>query len=302
MKVFIAGHTGLVGSALVRRLTGHADIVTRSRSELDLRREDFVWWLLQRERPDHVYLAAAMVGGIQSNIDRPADMILDNLDIQTSVINACREMGVKRLCFLGSSCIYPRDCPQPIQEDYLLSGPLEESNRAYAVAKLAGVEMCRAYAAQHGLVSVCLMPCNLYGPHGFRGTQATHVVPMLIERFHRAKVQRDPCVTVWGSGRPMREFMHVDDLTDAAVHFMEHPDPPQIVNIGTGAEISIHGLATLIAEIVGYDGDIAFDHTKPDGTPRKVLDVSRASRAGWNATIGLTEGLERTYRWYLDNA
>lgn len=297
MRTFIAGHRGLVGSA-IHRLIPNA--IVRRRDELDLRWGDHVWRFFDRERPEHVYLAAAEVGGIQHNIDKCGDMIRSNLEIQTVVIDACSHFEVKRLCFLGSSCIYPVNAVQPMTEVALMTGPLEPTNSAYAIAKIAGVEMCRAYQRQHGLSSVCLMPTNLYGPNGFAGSQATHVIPMLIKRIHDAKVKGLPGVAIWGTGSALREFMHVDDLARAAVHFMNMSLPPFLVNIGTGSEISIAGLAAILTEIIGFDGDVSFDDTRPDGMPRKVLDVSLAAANGWRASIPLVAGLTETYRWYLD--
>ncbi len=287
MRSLVLGHRGLVGSAIVRKL---GDCVTLA----DRERIESTWLPIA----DHVYFAAAKAGGIGTNVDQCADMITSNLRVQLDVIESCRLSGAK-LLFLGSSCIYPRMAPQPIPESALMSGPLEPTNSAYAMAKLAGIEMCRAYARQYGLKFVALMPCNLYGPGR---PQDTHVIPMLMRRFHVAKIDNHKSVRVWGSGRPMREFMHVEDLAEAAVHFMNLPEANgRVINVGTGSEISIHGLATMIAEVVGYQGEIEFDHSKPDGVPRKVLDVSLAASMGWKAKIPLAYGLTGTYEWHLRN-
>lgn len=285
MRSLVLGHRGLVGQALDRKLRPCA--VDRDRLQYS----------------DHIYLAAARVGGIGSNVEQPADFFTTNMAVQMDVIAATASFKAK-LLFLGSSCIYPAESRThgifaPFKEDDLMAGPLEPTNSAYAMAKLAGLEMCKAYAKQYGLRYVALMPCNLYGPGR---PNDTHVVNMLMRRFHEAKLASAPVVSVWGTGRPLRELMHVDDMAEAAVHFMNLPEAEgQLINVGTGSEISIHALATTIAEIVGYNGDIEFDHTKPDGVYRKVMDSSKANGLGWRPTIGLVDGLKRTYDWYVNN-
>jgi GDP-L-fucose synthase len=300
-RIHVAGHRGLVGSALVRRLRaeGADDLVLRTRAELDLTDQAAVDAFYRTEKPDYVFLAAARVGGIAANASRPADFIYDNLAIQSNVIHAAWKHGVRKLLFLGSSCIYPRDCPQPIREEYLLTGPLEPTNEWYAVAKIAGVKLCQAYRRQHGFDAICAMPTNLYGPGDNYDLQASHVLPALIRKFHEARVRGDGTVTIWGSGTPRREFLHVDDLADAAVFLMRNYSGDAIVNVGCGEDIGIRELAGLVASIVGYEGGIATDPSKPDGTPRKLLDVSRLSDAGWHARIPLRDGIAATYRDWL---
>lgn len=286
MEALVLGHNGLVGQALLLKMP--ASRIT----DLDLTESTVV-----PIEGQPVYLAAARVGGIQTNIDCAADMIDGNLTIATRIIRVCT-MTKSKLCFLGSSCIYPRITPQPIPESALMTGPLEPTNSAYAMAKLAGIEMCRAYARQYKLRFVALMPCNLYGPGR---PKDTHVINMLMKRLHEAKLRGDKSVTIWGTGVPFREFMHVDDCADAAMYFMGLDKHPDLINVGTGVEIDISGLAMLLREIVGFKGDVLFDPTKPDGTPRKVLDVSLANKLGWSAKIPLAQGLEQTYRWYVEN-
>ncbi len=302
-KIYVAGHRGLAGSAIVRRLksAGYDNVITRTHSELDLIQQGPVEQFLQTEKPDVVILAAARVGGILANNTYRADFIADNLAIQNNVILGARKAGVERLLFLGSSCIYPRDCPQPIKEEYLLTGPLESTNQPYAIAKIAGIELCNAINHQYGTQYLSVMPTNLYGPGDNFDLQKSHVLPALIRRFHEAKENGAPTVTMWGSGTPLREFLHVDDLADACVHLLEKTEATDLLNIGVGKDITILGLAQLIAEVVGYEGSIELDRTKPDGTPRKLLDVSRLRELGWEAKISLREGLESTYKWYLDN-
>ena len=301
-RVFVAGHRGLVGSALVRRLEREAvEILTRTRSELDLRDPAAVRAFFERERPDEVYLAAAKVGGILANSTYPADFIRDNLQIQTSVIDAAHRVGVERFVFLGSSCIYPKHAPQPIPESALLTGPLEPTNEWYAVAKIAGIKMVQAYRRQYGFPGISLMPTNLYGPGDNFDLETSHVLPALIRKFHEAKEVGHAPVTLWGTGTPRREFLHVDDLADAAVFLAEHYDGEAIVNVGTGKDISIAELARLVQEIVGHQGEIVYDRSKPDGTPRKLLDVSRLHALGWRPRIGLREGIASTYAWFLEN-
>jgi GDP-L-fucose synthase len=299
-KIFVAGHRGLAGSAILRRLQagGYTRILTRTRSELDLTNQARVEEFYASERPQYVFLAAAKVGGILANSTLPAEFIRTNLLIQTHVIDAAWRHGVHKLQFLGSSCIYPKFSRQPITEDQLLSAPLEPTNEAYAVAKIAGIRMCQAYRQQYGFRAICLMPTNLYGPGDNFDPQNSHVLAALLRRFHDANQNGEPAVTVWGSGQPRREFLHVDDLADAAVFLMEHYDSAEIINVGTGKDIPIAELAGLIREVVSYQGEIVFDRSKPDGTPRKLLDVSRLEALGWRPRIGLREGIEQTYDWY----
>jgi GDP-L-fucose synthase len=302
-RIFVAGHRGLVGSAIVRRLQaeGAEHLLLRNHAELDLADQAAVEAFFARERPEYVFLAAARVGGIHANAAYPAEFIHDNLAIQTNTIHAAWKHGVRKLLFLGSSCIYPRDCPQPIREDYLLTGPLEPSNEWYAVAKIAGIKLCQAYRRQHGFDAICAMPTNLYGPGDNYDLQTSHVLPALIRRFHEARERGDASVTLWGTGTPRREFLHVDDLADAAIFLMRHYSDERIINVGVGEDLPIRDLAALVARIVGYTGAIAFDPTRPDGTPRKLLDVSRLTQAGWRARIPLAEGIAATYRAYLDD-
>ena len=302
-KIFVAGHRGLVGSAILRKLQGegYTNLVTRTRAELDLRDQAAVNRFFEEEHPEYVFLAAAKVGGILANSTYPADFIRDNLQIQTNVIDAAYRSGVKKLLFLGSSCIYPKFAPQPMKEEHLLTGPLEPTNEWYAVAKIAGIKMAQAYRRQYGFNAISLMPTNLYGPGDNFDLETSHVIPALIRKFHEAKVERKTHVVVWGTGKPRREFLHVDDLADAALFLMQNYDGEEIINVGVGEDVSIRELAELIRDVVGYEGEIVFDTTKPDGTPRKLLDVSRLHALGWRARISLREGLEQTYRWYLEN-
>lgn len=300
-RIFVAGHRGLVGSAIVRRLEreGHGELILASRGALDLRVETAVEEFFARERPEYVFLAAAKVGGILANSTRPAEFLRDNLAIQTNAIHAAWKHGTRKLVFLGSSCIYPKFAPQPIREDYLLTGELEPTNEAYAIAKIAGIKMCQAYRQQYGFSAVSLMPTNLYGPGDNFDLQSSHVLPALLRKFHEAAEAGAPEVTIWGTGTPRREFLHVDDLADAAVFLMKHYDSREIVNVGTGEDLSIAELAETIARITGYKGRLVFDSSKPDGTPRKLLDVSRLHGLGWKARIPLEEGIAGTYRAYL---
>jgi len=301
-KVFVAGHGGLVGSAICRRLLsdGYNHLIVRSRQALDLCDQAAVDAFFRCERPEYVFLAAARVGGIFANDSYPADFLRDNLVLQCNVIDSAYRHGARKLLFLGSSCVYPRLAPQPIREEYLLTGPLETTNQWYAVAKIAGLKMAQAYRRQYGFQSICLMPTNLYGPDDNFDLQSSHVLPALLRKFHEAKQEGRPAVVVWGTGSPQREFLHVDDLADASVHLMLHYDSPEIINVGVGEDISIRDLAEMIREIVGYEGRIEFDTSKPDGTPRKLLDVSRLHAQGWRARIPLREGIARTYQWYLE--
>lgn len=302
-KIFVAGHRGLVGSAIVRALEaqGHTNIIKKNRDELDLLDQRAVADFFASEKPEYVFDAAAKVGGIMANKERPAEFIRENLTIQNHIIHSAYVSGVKKLVFLGSSCIYPKLCPQPIKEEYLLTGPLEPTNDAYAVAKIAGIMMCQSYNKQYGTDYISLMPTNLYGPNDNFDLQSSHVLPALIRKFHEAKENSSPTVTLWGTGSPMREFLHVDDLADATLYLMNNYDESEIVNIGTGEDVSIKELAELIRDIVGYTGDIEWDTEKPDGTPRKLLDVSRLHQLGWRHQRPLSDGIKDTYQWYLDN-
>lgn len=302
-SIFVAGHRGLVGSALVRRLRdlGFENLLLRTRSELDLTDSGAVHAFFDEFRPNYVFMAAAKVGGILANSTYPADFIRDNLAIELNVIDAAYRFGVRKLLFLGSSCIYPKHAPQPIKEEYLLTGPLEPTNDAYAIAKIAGIRLCQAYHQQYGARFISAMPTNLYGPGDNFDLNASHVIPALIRKFHEAREAGAPTVTVWGTGRPRREFLFVDDLADACVFLMQHYDDPSVINVGTGVDVSIGELAGLIGAVVGYEGTIVYDESKPDGTPRKLLDVSRMTALGWTPKVGLREGLERTYRWFLEN-
>lgn len=299
-KIFVAGHRGLVGSAVVRCLErhGYRRIVTRSRAELDLTERPEVEAWFEAERPDIVIDAAARVGGIHANDTYPADFIRDNLLIQTHLIDGAWRHGARKFVFLGSSCIYPKYAPQPIKEDCLLKGSLEPTNEAYAVAKIAGIEMCRAYRRQYGFDAISLMPTNLYGPGDNFDPDGSHVLPALIRKFHQAKAQGSPSVTVWGTGTPRREFLYVDDLAEAVVFLLERYSDERIINVGAGRDISIRELAELVKDIVGFGGELAFDSRKPDGTPRKLLDVSRLEALGWQARMPLREGIVRTYGWF----
>jgi GDP-L-fucose synthase len=303
-RIYVAGHRGLVGSALVRRLEagGCTNLLLRSRAQLDLTDAAAVDDFFGAERPQYVFLAAAKVGGIVANDTYPADFIRNNLAIQLNVIDAAHRYGVDKLLFLGSSCVYPRHAPQPMREEYLLTGPLEPTNAAYAIAKIAGIEMCRAYRRQHGAHFISVMPTNLYGPHDNFDLETSHVLPAVIRRFHEAKVTGAPAVTLWGTGSPRREFLHVDDLADACVHLMLAYDAQELVNIGWGSDISIRELADLVAGVVGYDGTIVWDASRPDGTPRKLLDTTRLAALGWQPRIHLEEGIRQTYEWYVAHA
>ncbi len=300
-RVYVAGHRGMVGSAIARRLASErCEILTASRAEADLREQAAVTRWFAANRPHAVFLGAAKVGGILANNTLRAEFLYDNLMIAANVIHAAHTSGVEKLMFLGSSCIYPRLAPQPLREDVLLTGPLEPTNEPYAIAKIAGIKLCEAYRAQYGADYISVMPTNLYGPGDNYHPEHSHVVAALIRRFHEAKISGAKEVVVWGTGTPRREFLYVDDLADAAVHLMRSYSSPDLVNIGTGEDVTIAEFARQVAQTVGFSGELVFDTTKPDGTPRKLLDVSRLAKLGWRATTPLTEGLRRAYGSYLD--
>lgn len=300
-KIYIAGHRGMVGSAIVRRLqtAGYDNLLTRSHAELDLTNQAAVAAFMHQEKPDYIFLAAAKVGGIQANNTYRADFIYQNLLIEANLIHAAWQAGVARLLFLGSSCIYPRDCPQPIKEEYLLSGPLEPTNEPYAIAKIAGIKLCESYNAQHGTHYAAAMPTNLYGPNDNYDLANSHVLPALLRKAHEAKARGDKELVVWGSGRPMREFLYVDDLADACVFMMESGIDSGLYNIGTGTDVTIRQLAETVMDVVSFAGNIVFDASKPDGTPRKLLNVDRLAELGWRAKIGLREGIALAYADFL---
>jgi GDP-L-fucose synthase len=302
-RVFVAGHRGLVGSAIVRRLEseGFDQLLLRTRGQLDLTDRNAVDGFFAEERPQFVFMAAAKVGGIVANDTYPADFIRDNLAIQLNVIDAAHRHGVSKLLFLGSSCVYPKHAPQPIREEYLLTGELEPTNEAYAIAKIAGIRMCQAYHRQYGSPFISAMPTNLYGPHDNFDLETSHVLPALIRRFHEAKLASAPEVTLWGTGSPRREFLHVDDLADACVYLMRRYAEPDVVNVGWGRDLPIRDLAALVARVVGYHGALNWDATRPDGTPRKLLDTQRLTALGWTPRIELEEGIRRTYAWFRDH-
>jgi GDP-L-fucose synthase len=302
-SIYVAGHIGLVGSAICRRLrqAGFANLVSRDLQDLDLRDQAATRRFFAEAKPEYVFLAAAKVGGILANATYPADFLYDNLAIEANVIDAAARTGVRKLLFLGSSCIYPKLAPQPIQEESLLTGPLEPTNEWYAIAKIAGIKLAQAYRAQYGLNAISLMPTNLYGPGDNFDLQSSHVLPALIRKTHEALRAGAPEIVVWGSGTPRREFLHVDDLADAAVFLMLEYDSAEIINVGTGIDVTIRELAEMIGRAAGYTGSIAFDSSKPDGTPRKLLDVSRLTALGWKPKIALAGGIAETWRWYLEN-
>lgn len=302
-KIFVAGHNGMVGSAITRRLIsiGHTNLVLRSSKSLDLRSQNSVQEFFDSEKFDYVFVAAGKVGGIYANMKFPAEFMYDNLLIQANIIHAAYTSGVKKLLLLGSSCIYPKLSNQPIKEDDLLTGKLEKSNEAYAIAKIAGIELCKFYNEQYGCNFISLMPTNLYGENDNFNLETSHVLPALLRKIHEAKTNNDLFVTVWGTGKPKREFLHVDDLADACVHMMKNYNGNTHINIGSGEEISIKELAILISKIVGFNGGLVFDESKPDGTPRKILDISMARNLGWNSKIPIEKGITETYKWYISN-
>ncbi|HMF77551.1 MAG TPA: GDP-L-fucose synthase [Bryobacteraceae bacterium] len=302
-RIFVAGHRGLVGSAIVRELQrlGYQNLILQTRAQTDLLSREAVDRLFQSEQPEYVFLAAAKVGGILANSRYPADFLRDNLAIELNVIDSAWRHGVTKLEFLGSSCIYPKLAPQPLKEEYLLTGPLETTNEWYAIAKIAGIKLCQAYRAQHNFDAISAMPTNLYGPGDNFDLQNSHVLPALIRKFHEAHSEGRPEVTIWGTGTPRREFLHVDDLAAAAVFLMLNYSEPEIVNVGVGDDVTIADLAKTVSKIVGYQGSIVFDTTKPDGTPRKLMDVSRLHAMGWRHRTGLEAGIRSTYEWFKAN-
>lgn len=312
-RIYVAGHRGLAGSAIVRRLqsAGYNNLLLRTHKELDLEIQKDVQEFFEKERPEYIFLAAAKVGGILANTTYPADFIYNNIIVETNVIHAAYKFGVKKLLFLGSSCIYPRHAPQPMKEEYLLTGELEPTNEPYAVAKIAGIKMCQAYNRQYGTNFISVMPTNLYGPNDNFDLETSHVLPALIRKFHEAKdtpkvknfsqpKPKPQPVVLWGTGSPRRELLYVDDLADACVFLMNNYDGSEIVNIGTGKDVTIRQLAEIIRDVVGFNGEIQWDTTKPDGTPRKLLDVSKINRLGWRPQVELKEGIAETYKWYLE--
>jgi GDP-L-fucose synthase len=302
-KIFVAGHRGMVGSALVHRLEaeGFKNLLKRHRSQLDLTDESAVAKFLACEKPHIVIIAAAKVGGIKANEDYPVEFLLENLRIQTNVIRSAFEAGVRKLMFLGSSCVYPKSAPQPIPETALLTGPLEPTNEAYAIAKIAGIKLCQAYAREYGATFLSVMPTNLYGPNDSFDLERSHVLPALLRKAHEAKIRNERQLTVWGTGKPRREFLHVDDLASACLLLLEKYGSPEIINIGCGEDITIRELAELICDTVGFDGELVWDATKPDGMPRKLLEITKIRALGWQATIPLRQGIARTYEWFLAN-
>lgn len=302
-KIYVAGHRGLVGSAIVRNLKerGFTNLLVRTHKKLDLKRQEDVEKFFEQEKPEYVFLAAAKVGGIHANSTYPAEFIYDNLMIESNIIHSSYKNKVKKLLFLGSSCIYPKFAEQPIKEEYLLTGELEETNEAYAIAKITGIELCKFYRRQYGCDFISAMPTNLYGINDNFDLETSHVLPALIRKIHEAKIANKEEVVIWGTGKPLREFMYVDDLADALVHLMLNYSEEIHVNMGTGKDISIGELAEVVKEVIGYKGEIVNDLSKPDGTPRKLLDVSKLEATGWKYKIELKEGIEKTYKWYLEN-
>lgn len=302
-KIYVAGHRGLVGSAILRRLQreGYTNLVYRTSSELDLRDKGAVDHFFAEEKPEFVFLAAAKVGGIVANNECPADFIRDNLMIQTNVIDASYRNNITKLLFLGSTCIYPKLAPQPLKEEYLLTGPLEPTNDAYALAKISGIKMCQSYNKQYGTTYISAMPTNLYGENDNFDLQSSHVLPALMRKFHEAKEENKASVEIWGTGTPKREFLYSDDLADACLFLMQHYNDDEIVNIGVGEDVTIRELAETIKDVVGFEGELTFDTSKPDGTPRKLVDTSKINGLGWAANVGLQDGVQRAYNWYLEN-
>lgn len=301
-KIFVAGHNGLVGSNIVKvlRKQGYENLVVRSRKEVNLTDAEQVQDFFATEKPEYVFLAAAKVGGIMANSTYPVEFLRENLQIQTNIIDSAYRSGAKKLLFLGSSCIYPKMCEQPIKESYLLTGPLEPTNEWYAIAKIAGIKMCQAYTKQYGFNCISLMPTNLYGPGDNFDLESSHVLPALMRKFHDAKMQNQSKVTVWGTGNPRREFLYVEEMADASVYLMKNYNSPEIINVGTGKDVKISELASTVRDIVGFKGDIVYDSTKPDGTPRKLLDTGRINGLGWTAKVGLDEGIRQTYQWFTE--
>ena len=302
-KIYVAGHRGLVGSAIVRNLKkkGYTNIIGKTHSELNLTNQADVGKFFNEEKPEYVFLAAAKVGGIGANSEFPADFIMENEIIQCNIIKFAQKNNVKKLMFLGSSCIYPKLCPQPIKEESLLTGPLEPTNEAYALAKISGLKMCQYFNKQYGTKYISVMPTNLYGPNDNYDLKNSHVMPALIRKFHEAKVNNKPYVEIWGTGKPLREFLHVDDMADACVFLMETYEGNDFFNVGTGKELTIGELAEIIKGVVGFEGELKFDSSKPDGTPRKLLDVSRLKEAGWKYKVELEDGVRGSYEWYKNN-
>ena len=302
-KIYVAGHNGMVGSAIVRLLekAGYTNIVTRSRQQLDLLDQKAVQQFFEDEKPDYVFLAAAKVGGIHANNTYRAEFIYQNLAIEANVIHSAYLAGTEGLMFLGSSCIYPRDCPQPIKEEYLLTGPLEQTNEPYAIAKIAGIKLCKSYNRQYGTKYVSVMPTNLYGPKDNYDLENSHVIPALLRKTHEAKVDGASEVVIWGSGNPKREFLHVDDMASACVFLMEKQVSDTLINIGCGEDLTIRELAETVKKVVGFEGELVFDKSKPDGTPRKLLDVSKLNQLGWKPQYSLENGLQNAYQWYLEH-
>ncbi|MCT4791821.1 MULTISPECIES: GDP-L-fucose synthase [Exiguobacterium] len=302
-KIYVAGHRGLVGSAILRKLEkeGYKNLIVRTSKELDLRDKQWVDAFFENEKPEFVFLAAAKVGGIVANNEFPADFIRDNLMIQTNIIDASYRNQVEKLLFLGSTCIYPKLAPQPLKEEYLLTGPLEPTNDAYALAKIAGIKMCQSYNKQYGTNYISAMPTNLYGENDNFDLQSSHVMPALIRKFHEAKLSNQSSVEVWGTGTPKREFLYSDDLADACVYLMNHYNEDEIINIGVGEDVSIKELAETVQRVVGFEGELKFDTTKPDGTPRKLVDTTKINQLGWKADVKLEDGISLAYEWFLNN-
>ena len=302
-RIFVAGHRGLVGAALVRRLqqAGYHNLMLREHAQLDLRQQAATTEFFATQRPQYVFLAAAKVGGILANDTYPAQFLYDNLAIQANVIEAAYRAGVEKLLFLGSSCVYPKHAPQPMPEECLLTGPLEPTNQWYAIAKIAGLKLCQAYRRQYGFNAIAVMPTNLYGPGDNFSARDSHVLPALVRKFHEAREQGAAAVTIWGSGTPRREFLHVDDLADACLFVMQRYEDERPINVGWGRDVAISELAAVVARVVGFTGSLQYDHSKPDGTPRKLLDTTRLTALGWTPRIGLEEGIRSTYAWYAAN-